>query len=185
MDCIDNLLRSGEPKAAWKKAQDLLTTKSIGPQSEDLLLYLLPLTLHYGCPETMLGFIDYYSRLVDSNLQTTKKDHAFSNGLQLVFTALTDGHNQKKINLQTNAVGWSHLVNNSILQTFRFSIESLRENPKEAKKAITCAIRTANSCYEKAFIAAAISIQKAKKIALAIQYPLQNDQSIFFKLNIH
>lgn len=163
MDCIDNLLRSGEPKAAWKKAQDLLATKSIGPQSEDLLLYLLSLTLHYGCPETMLGFIDYYSKLVDSNLQTTKKDHAFSNGLQLVFTALTDGHNQEKINLQTNAVGWSHLVNNSILQTFRFSIESLRKNPKEAKKAITCAIRAANNCYEKAFIAAAISIQKAKK----------------------
>ena len=163
MDCIDISLRSGEPKAAWEKAQDLLSEKSIGSQSEDLLLYLLPLTMHYGCPETMCEYINSYSKRIASNLQATKKDHAFLNALQLVFTALTDGHNRKKIDLQTSAVDWSNLLNNSILQTFRFSIESLRNNPTEAKKAITCAIKASSNRYEKALIAAAISTQEAKK----------------------
>ncbi|MDE0740244.1 MAG: hypothetical protein OSB83_13655 [Planctomycetota bacterium] len=163
MDCIDQLLLSGNNDGAWSKARFLLKTKPIGPESADLMLYLLPLTIHYGCPARMAQFIRQYKKQVSSNTRNNKLDHSFLDALDLIFTSITDRHNLQKIDFQIKAVDWSHLDNQAILQTFRFSIESIRNNHAEAKKAIICAINGSNYPYEKALIAAAISWQEAQK----------------------
>ena len=163
MDCIDQLLLSGNNKDAWSKARLLLKTKPIGPESADLMLYLLPLTIHYDSPAKMAQFIRQYKKQVASNTRNNQLDNSFLDALDLIFTSITDRHNLQKIDSQIKAVDWSHLENQAILQTFRFSIESLRNNHSEAKKAIICAINSSNNPYEKALIAAAISWREAQK----------------------
>jgi len=163
MDCIDQLLLSGNNKDAWSKARLLLKTKPIGPESAGLILYLLPLTIHYDSPAKMAQFIRQYKKQVAANTRNNKLDNSFLAALDLIFTSITDRHNLQKIDSQIKAVDWSHLENQAILQTFRFSIESLRNNHSEAKKAIICAINSSNNPYEKALIAAAISWREAQK----------------------
>lgn len=150
-------------EAAWQKAKDLLAIKPVGPNCERLLLYLFPLTLHYGYPNTMRGFIECYYSRINSYVDSQKRNRAFSNALKLIFTALTDQDNQKKIAVQLEAVDWEKLTKISILQTFRFIIENHRQNPKAANEAILCAIRAAKDFYEKALVAAAICKHQATK----------------------
>ena len=130
---------------------------------ERLLLYLLPLTFHYGYPNKMEELIGRYDSRLKSSIASRPKDRAFLKAIRLVFTALTDQRNQREIAVQIEAVDWSKLTNNSILQTFRFNIESHRQNKKSANEAIVCASRSANNFYDKALIAAALCKHEAKE----------------------
>lgn len=163
MDRIDRPLRDGKIEAAWHTAEGLLEIKPIGASCERLLLYLLPLTIHYGHPNKMAELIEKYNARLKSSTSAKPKDQTFLKAIKLVFTALTDQKNQRKITAQLEAIDWSKLTNNSILQTFRFNIESHRQNKRSANEAIVCAKRSANHLYDKALIAAALSKHEAKK----------------------
>ena len=163
MDRIDKLLRCGEIEAAWHKADGLLEIEPTGAMCERLLLYLLPLTFHYGYPNKMEELIGAYNSRLKSSTSARPKDRAFIKAIRLVFTALTDQSNEGKIAVQLEAIDWSKLTNNSILQTFRFNIENHRQNRKSANEAIVCARRSANNFYDKALIAAALCKHEAKE----------------------
>ena len=163
MDCIDKLLRCGEIEGAWQKAESLLEIDPVGSMCEHLLLYLLPLTLHYGYPNKMDELIETYNSRIKSSFTVSQKDRAFLRAIRLIFTALTDQRNQRKIAVQLEAIDWSKLAKNSILQTFRFNIENLQQNKKSAYAAIICARRSAKKEYEKALVAAALCKYEAKE----------------------
>ena len=163
MDYIDKQLHAGEIETAWHTAEELLEIKPIGAVCEHLLLYLLPLTLHYGQPNKMAELIEQYGARLKSSDVAKPKDQEFLKAIKLVFTALTDQRNQGKITAQLRAIDWSKLTNNSILQTFRFNIESHRQNRKSANEAIVFARRAATNFYDKALIAAALSKHEAKE----------------------
>ena len=135
-------------EAAWQRANNLLETEPRGASCEHLLLYMLPLTLHYGQPDRFEGLIDKYNLRLKCSTDADHKDQAFLKAIRLVFIALTDLKNHRKIETQMEAIDWSALTGNPILQTFRFAIENDRQNRKAANKAIAYAVRAANCSYD-------------------------------------